>query len=107
MLKVNSQTLNILAASAHPERRGFLLFTKSDIFASSFQKKWFVLNGNILFYFKDEDTVRSIHTDLMRSKSRPPQGCIILERAAILSKQPDSPDFVIGLSLGVVEGSVL
>ncbi len=59
MLKFNDQSLSNFPKSAPVDKKGFLLFNKWDnYFTSGFQKRYFLLTGNLLFYFKDEDTVK-------------------------------------------------
>ncbi|KAH3889683.1 hypothetical protein DPMN_013745 [Dreissena polymorpha] len=64
-MKINEKSLAKYAESGArpPEREGYLL--KKGDFHRSYQKRWFVLKGNLLFYFEkriDKDPIGKFHS---------------------------------------------
>ena len=60
-MKLNDKSLSRYAASGAPPDREGVLHKKGD-FHKTFQKRWFVLKGNLLFYYErkgDKDPIGS------------------------------------------------
>ena len=54
-MKLNDKDLVRFASSSSPiDKEGFLL-KKGAALGASFQKRWFILKGNLLFYFEKRD----------------------------------------------------
>jgi len=67
-MKINEKNLAAFAASTTPvDREGFLLKRGET---KGYQKRWFVLKGNLLFYFE-------------RKSDKEPVGVIIMEGCTI------------------------
>lgn len=73
MLRFNDRTLVSMAtcATRPADKEGFLL-RKGERASQGSQRRWFMLRGNLLFFFRDRDT------------SKEPLGCIVLERVAVV-----------------------
>jgi len=68
-MKINEKNLAAFASSSTPiDREGFLL--KRGETNKGYQKRWFVLKGNLLFYFE-------------RKSDKDPVGVIIMEGCTI------------------------
>ena len=54
-MKLNEKDLIRFATSSSPiDKEGFL-FKKGAASGAGFQKRWFILKGNLLFYFEKRD----------------------------------------------------
>lgn len=68
-MKINEKNLCAFASSATPVDREGLLELRCEV-GKSYQKRWFVLKGNLLFYFD-------------KKGDKEPVGVIILEGCTI------------------------
>ena len=74
-MKINGKHLCELSTLGAPDKRGYL--NKRGEVNRSFQRRWFVLRGNLLFYFQRPDDSE-------------PTGVIVLENCTVsLSEQED------------------
>ena len=68
-MKINEKTLIRFSTSATPSDREGWLYKRGEV-NKSFQRRWFVLKGNLLFYFEKQG-------------DKEPIGVIILEGCTI------------------------
>lgn len=77
-MKINEKTLFAFANTKPSDKEGFLL--KRGEVNKAFQRRWFVLKGNLLFYFEKKGDYE-------------PAGCIILEGCIIELAEEESERF--------------